>query len=331
MNRPCARVQGRVTALVQRALMAGAAYGVWGQAHRPGTGCLARGPFPADGEHCLRARAAAWVWLRPPQPRGPVFLPLLPRSARRRGEFTTVVSSSAGRAGNAANAGRPSDRRRQRRRRQQRDDSKDDDDDGDGVPPLEQGSSSEARYLAAARPASEGPTRQYCNRARRPAASPGEDGRREWYYSRVVRRWCGGRGERRTAVRASVAIPRAAVRQVRAAATGSPIWSSTRGPHHEPHHEPFRNSPIISKHAHRSTPSAACRSRGRTSSSFVASSRSTASSSTSPPSERRGNYLGTTLCDAKVSLEACYTKRSVPYLQKDCHQKSPWFWRSPLL
>ena len=81
----------------------------------------------------------------------------------------------------------------------------------------------------------------------------------------------------------------------------------------------------LSKHAHRSTPSAACRSRGRTSSSFVASSRSTASSSTSPPSERRGDYLGTTLCDAKVSLEACYTKRSVPYLQKDCHQKSPWF------
>ena len=73
----------------------------------------------------------------------------------------------------------------------------------------------------------------------------------------------------------------------------------------------------LSKHAHRSTPSAACRLRGRASSSFVASSRSTASSSTSPPSKRRGNYLGTTLCDAKVSLEACYTKRSVPYLQKD--------------
>ena len=110
MNRPCARVQDRVTALVQRALVAGAAYGVWGQAHRPGTGCLARGPFPADGEHCLRARAAAWVWLRPPQPRGPVFLPLLPRSARRRGEFTTVVSSSAGRAGLEAQESRPTER-----------------------------------------------------------------------------------------------------------------------------------------------------------------------------------------------------------------------------
>ena len=110
MNRPCARVQGRVTALVQRALMAGAAYGVWGQAHRPGTGCLARGPFPADGEHCLRARAAAWVWQRPPQLRGPVFLPLLPRSARRRGEFTTVVSSSAGRAGLEAQESRPTER-----------------------------------------------------------------------------------------------------------------------------------------------------------------------------------------------------------------------------
>ena len=255
MHRQCARVQDRVTALVQRALVAGAAYGVWGQAHRPGTGCLARGPFPADGEHCLRARAAAWVWLRPPQPRGPVFLPLLPRSARRRGEFTTVVSSSAGCAGNAGNAGRPSDRRRQRRRRQQRRRRR-----------WRRGASTRARqqqrgdfrrYLAAARPASEGPTRQYCNRARRPAASPGEDGRREWYYSRVVRRWCGGRGERRTAVRASVAIPRAAVRQVRAAATGSPIWSSTRGPHHEPHHEPFRNSPIEarpSKHTIRGMP-----------------------------------------------------------------------------
>ena len=105
--RSCSR---SVTALVQRALMAGAAYGVWGQAHRPGTGCLARGPFPADGEHCLRARAAARVWQRPPQLRGPVFLPLLPRSARRRGEFTTVFSSSAGRAGLEAQESRPTER-----------------------------------------------------------------------------------------------------------------------------------------------------------------------------------------------------------------------------
>ena len=287
MNRPCARVQGRVTALVQRALMAGAAYGVWGQAHRSGTGCLAQALFPQTGStacapaplrgsgcdhrnpaglcfsRCYRGPRAAVVnlqlWFPPPQDA---------QDSRRR------------------KAGRPSDRRRQRRRRQQRRRRR-----------WRRGASTRARqqqrgdfrrYLAAARPASEGPTRQYCNRARRPAASPGEDGRREWYYSRVVRRWCGGRGERRTAVRASVAIPRAAVRQVRAAATGSPIWSSTRGPHHEPHHEPFRNSPIEarpSKHTIRGMPLARedivkfCR--------FLAQHR--VASSTSPPSERRGN------------------------------------------
>ena len=42
-----------------------------------------------------------------------------------------------------------------------------------------------------------------------------------------------------------------------AAATGSPIWSSTRGPHNEPHHEPFRQSPIEalpSKHTIRGMP-----------------------------------------------------------------------------
>ena len=300
--------------------------GVRLQAHRPGTSCLARGPFPADGEHCLRARAAAWVWRRPPQPRGPVFLPLLPRSARHRGEFTTVVSSSAGRAenvGNAGNAGRPSDRRRQRRRRQQRRRRR-----------WRRGASTRARQQQRGDFRS---TWQLLDQHRKDlhvniATEQGDPPlllARMSGVSGIIAGWfvggvaAAGNGARQF-VRAwrfrgrlsGKYAPRRRVRRYGVRLEGL-TTSHTTSP----------SGTRLSKHAHRSTPSAACRLRGRASSSFVASSRSTASSSTSPPSKRRGNYLGTTLCDAKVSLEACYTKRSVPYLQKDCHQKSPWFFR----